>query len=328
MISVNAAPRSLPKTHFRIVAGRAVAEVLVYGTLGAFIGTVYLLVVVGVGSILGSGPGMLELSVVATVLVAAAFEPVHRRVERGINRLIYGRRASPYEVLADLADRLAETESVQEVLNRMARLMADGTGADQTTVWLSDARGLVVGAGWPAIPARIRVDSVDDLVGLACPVVHHDEQVGALQIVKSHGNPITPLEQRLIADLAGSAGLVLGNQRLNVALVAQADELQASRRRLVTAQDTERRRLERDLHDGAQQEVVALTVHIRLLEDMAREGGAEEVADVLSEIAADLEAAVDEIRSLARGSTPPCWSPTAWRRRWHSMRKACRFRSK
>jgi signal transduction histidine kinase len=86
--------------------------------------------------------------------------------------------------------------------------------------------------------------------------------------------------------------------------------------------------LERDLHDGAQQEVVALTVHIRLLEDMAREGGAEEVADVLSEIAADLEAAVDEIRSLARGSTPPCWSPTAWRRRWHSMRKACRFRSK
>ncbi|HEX6222126.1 MAG TPA: sensor histidine kinase, partial [Acidimicrobiia bacterium] len=253
----------------------------------------------------GSRVGILMLSIIATVVVAVSFEPVRRRVERWINRLVYGRRASPYEVLAGLADRLAETESLQGVLDRMARLMANGTGAEQATVWLSDAGGLVVGAAWPATPPVVRVDSLDQMPGLICPVAHDDELVGALQVIKSHESPITPVEEHLIADLAGSAGLVLGNQRLNVALAARADELQASRRRLLTAEDTERRRLERDLHDGTQQEVVALSIHIRRLERLARDEGVNEVGDVLSGIAGDLEAAVDEIRSLARGLYPP-----------------------
>lgn len=305
MTSINAAPSSMSRTHFRILAGRAVAVVLVYGTLAAFIAAAYLVVVVGAVSILGSRAGILVLSVVATVLVAVAFEPVRQRVERWINRLVYGRRASPHEVLADLADRLAETESVQGILDRMARLMAYGTGAEQATVWLSDAHGLVVGAGWPATRSVVRVDSLSQLSDLVSPVAHGDELVGALQVIKSHENPITPVEEHLIADLAASAGLVVGNQRLNAALAARADELQASRRRLVNAEDTERRRLERDLRDGTQQEVVALKAHIRGLERLARDEGINGVADVLSEMAGDLEAAVDEIRSLARGLYPP-----------------------
>lgn len=295
----------MSRTHFRILVGRATAVILVYGILAAFIASAYLVAVVGAGSILSSRAGVLVLSIVVTALVAVAFEPVRRRVERWINRLVFGRRASPYEVLADLANRLAETESVQAVLDRMARLMADGTGAEQATVWLSDARGLLVGAGWPATPPVVRVDSLDHLSEVVWPVVHDDELVGALQVIKSHENPFTPVEERLITDLAASAGLVLGHQRLNAALTDRADELEASRRRLVDAEDTERRRLERDLHDGAQREVVALNADIRGLERLAREEELNEVADVLSETASDLEAAVDEIRSLARGLYPP-----------------------
>lgn len=305
MTSVNAAPRSKARARFKIRVGQAVTVVLVYGILAAFIASTYLVVVVGAGSLLASRAGVLVLSVVVAALIAVAFEPVRRQVERRINRLVFGRRASPYEVLADLANRLAETESVQAVLDRMARLLADGTGAEQATVWLSDARGLLVGAGWPATPPVVRVDSLDHLSEAVWPVVHDDELVGALQVIKSHENPITPIEERLITDLAASAGLVLGNQRLNAALTDRADELEASRRRLVNAEDTERRRLERDLHDGAQQEMVALNAHIRGLERLAREERLNEVGDVLSEIAGDLAAALDEIRSLARGLYPP-----------------------
>lgn len=291
----------MSRTHSRVLVTRAMAVVLVYGILAAFIASTYLVIVVGAGSILASRGGVLVLSGV----VAVAFEPARQRVERWINRLVFGRRASPYEVLGDLANRLAETESAQAVLDQMARLMADGTGAEQATVWLSDARGLLVGAGWPATPPVVRVDSLDHLSETVWPVVHGDELVGALQVIKSHENPITPVEERLITDLAASAGLVLGNQRLNAALVDRADELEASRRRLIDAEDTERRRLEHDLQDGAQREVVALSADIRGLERLAREEGLNEVADVLSEVAGDLEAAVDEIRSLARGLYPP-----------------------
>lgn len=305
MTSVEITPRSMRLSHLRILATRVMVAVLVYGSLAVFIGAVYVAAVVGMGGILGFGAGNLGLSIMATALVAASFEPVRRRVQDWANWLAYGRRASPYEVLAELTDRLAEPEAAQGTLRRMARLMADGTGADQVAVWMRQANGLVLGAGWPQAPSVTRVDSLDQLSGLAQPVVHENEMVGALQVFKSGGKPITPVETRLIADLAGSAGLLLGNKRLNEALAAHAAELQASRRRLLQAQDSERLRLERDLHQGIQQEVVALNAQIRLLLQAAEAEIAEDIADLLSEISDDIRATVEEIRALARGLYPP-----------------------
>jgi signal transduction histidine kinase len=288
-------------TRFRILVRRAVVAALVYGAMGGFIAGVYLLTVgIGVG-VVGSGRGALGPSVIATALVAVTFEPVRKRVQREVNRLIYGRRASPYEVLADLADRLAETESTLDVLGRMARLMADGTGADQATVWLSAERGLVAGAGWPAMPKPMWVDSADGLSGLVCPVAHDGEQVGALQVVEFRGSPFTPVEQRLLTDLAGSAGLVLGNQRLNAALSDHAEELRASRARLLRAQDMERYRLEQELHDGTEREIVALQAQVLGLEQTAGDDGVAGISDLLAEVVVDLDHAIEDIRSLARG---------------------------
>lgn len=283
-----------------------ISRTVVYGILAVFIGMVYVLVVVVVGGALTSGDESLPLAILATALVAMAFEPLRRRVQRWANRLIYGRRATPYEVLSDLTRRLARTEPAQGVLKRMARLMAEGTGAEQATVWLTDERHqLTAAAGWPDVPAQSRVGSMDDLVGALAPVTHDDELVGALQVVKSRGNPVTPPEQHLIDDLAGSAGLVLGNQRLNAALAARADELQQSRRRLVEMQDAERRRLERDLHDGAQQQVIALKLKIGLAEHAASKERRPDLAGRLSELSDEAQTAVDEIRTLAKGIYPP-----------------------
>lgn len=283
-----------------------ISRTLVYGTLAAFIGAVYVLVVVGLGGMLGSGAGNLALAVAATALVAIAFEPMRRRAQRWANRLVYGKRATPYEVLSNLTRRLAGTEPTQGLLERMAQLMAEGTGAEQATVWLADEEErLEAAAGWPQMPKPGEAESMDQLFGAVCPVFHDDRLMGVLEVTKARGNPVTPTERHLIADLAGSAGLVLGNQRLNADLVARAAELQASRRRLVELQDTERRRLERDLHDGAQQEVVALKLKVGLAEHMARREGLDDLAEQLGELAAEAQAAVDDIRRLAKGIYPP-----------------------
>jgi signal transduction histidine kinase len=122
--------------------------------------------------------------------------------------------------------------------------------------------------------------------------------------VKPRGEDVRPAERQLLRDLASQAGLVLRNVRLTEDLRARLIELQESRQRLVTAQDQERRRLERNIHDGAQQQLVALSVKMRLLKTLARRdpGKAEDLADQLQ---ADVQDALDDLRDLARGIYPP-----------------------
>jgi signal transduction histidine kinase len=123
------------------------------------------------------------------------------------------------------------------------------------------------------------------------------ELLGALSVVKPRQEPLTPAEEKLLADLAGQAGLILRNVRL-------IEELRASRQRLVTAQDEERRRLERNIHDGAQQQLVALSVKMRLIEVMAERDPFR--AKVLAaEARVESQDALDDLRDLARGIYPP-----------------------
>ena len=101
----------------------------------------------------------------------------------------------------------------------------------------------------------------------AVEVRHQGELLGALSVTKRRGETLTPIEEKLVDDLAHQAGLVLKNVGLSADLQARLDELRASRQRLVSAQDLERRRLERNLHDGAQQHLVALKVKLGLAGD-------------------------------------------------------------
>src|SRR6266581_2540137 len=114
-----------------------ISKTLVYGSLAVFITAVYVAIVVGIGSLAqhGARPS-LGLSIAATAVVAVAFQPVRARVQRLANRLVYGQRATPYEVLADFAGRMAGTYAVEDLLPRMARILAEGTGAARADVWL------------------------------------------------------------------------------------------------------------------------------------------------------------------------------------------------
>jgi len=155
-------------------------------------------------------------------------------------------------------------------------------------------------------PVLLGDDTLPEFPGATthAEVRHQGDLLGALSVIKRRGETMTPMEQRLVDDLAQQAGLVLRNVGLTTELLRRIDELRASRQRLVTAQDEERRRLERNLHDGAQQNLVALKVKLGLVEMLAKRDPERAKATVL-ELKADADTALETLRDLARGIYPP-----------------------
>jgi signal transduction histidine kinase len=294
-----------------------VTRTLVYGTLAGFVSAVYIGVVVGVGGLLGAGTnGNLPLSVAATFIVAVAFEPAKGRMERLANRIVYGHRATPYEVLSEFSERVADAVASEELLARMARVLGEGTGAEHAAVWLAVDNELRATATWPdaerfrsLAPLAITGEQIPWITDVtnAVAVRHQGELFGALSVTKQGNDTLTPTEEKLMADLGRQAGLVLRNIRLTAELRARLEDLRASRQRIVAAGDEERRRLERNLHDGAQQELVAIKVQLSLAEDMADEleGDNEPLLELLAKVKEQTGDAVESLRDLARGIYPP-----------------------
>ena len=289
-----------------------ISRALVYGALAAFITAVYVGIVVGIGTLVGGGgrPNLV-LSILATAIVAVGFQPVRERVQKVANRLVYGKRATPYEVLSEFSGRVAESYAGGDVLKRMAQVLQEGTGAEAATVWLRDADHLDPAATHPDTvvgyePIPISDGILPDIpnASRAVPVRHQDEVLGMLTLVKRRGEALTPIEEKLVTDLAHQAGLVLKNVGLTADLHRRLEELRASRQRLVAAQDEERRRLERNLHDGAQQNLVAIKVKLGLAEMMTTKDPAK-AGDLISSLKADTDEALDTLRDLARGIYPP-----------------------
>jgi signal transduction histidine kinase len=289
-----------------------ISRTLVYVALAIFITAVYVGIVVGIGSVVGSGgrPN-LALSIVATALVAVAFQPVRERLQKVANRVVYGNRATPYEVLSQFSERVAESYAADDVLPRMAQVLADGTGAARADVWLRAGDVLRQAASWPlgsaaTEPARVVGDSLPRMLDTdrAVEVRHQGELLGVLTVTKRKGESLTPVEEKLLTDLAGQAGLVLKNVGLTAELLVRLEDLRTSRQRLVAAQDAERRRLERNLHDGAQQNLVALKVKLGLAEMFADKDPAKAKA-TLAELKVDTDEALETLRDLARGIYPP-----------------------
>jgi signal transduction histidine kinase len=136
------------------------------------------------------------------------------------------------------------------------------------------------------------------------PVEQSGELLGALAVRKPSSDPLSPADEKLIADLASQAGLVLRNVRLGEALKARLVDLQAAQKRLVSAQDAERRRLERNIHDGAQQQLVALAVKLKLADGFV-ERDASKARELLGQLQGETHAALEDLRDLARGIYPP-----------------------
>jgi signal transduction histidine kinase len=274
-----------------------IRKALVFASLAAFFTVVYVLVVGGVGAVMGS-LSTPTLSFAAAALVAIGFQPALARARRFADRVVYGKRSTPYEVLAELGERLGETYAADDVLPRIARVLGEGVGADRADVLLLVEDDFRAVASWPETATP--TGGAD----LTVEVRHQGELLGALAVSLPANDPMDPAKERLVTDLAAQAGLVLRNVRLTEELRGRIDDLQAAQKRLVAAQDDERRRLERNIHDGAQQQLVALTVKLRLADTLI-ERDPSRAREMLDQLRSDTNDALEDLRDLARGIYPP-----------------------
>jgi signal transduction histidine kinase len=294
------------------------ADLLVLAGLLGFVVLVYVVIVLGGGALVGrtSEPDV-ALSVVATAVVALCFDRVQSWLDISVARLVHGGRAAPYDVLRQFSETVTGTYAAEELPERMARVLALGTGADWAQVWLAVGDRLTLAATWPPAPrgspvAEATAGGPADAPGHRSLEVRHAGELLGVLVIREHDQlPLTSVEERLFAGLASQARLVLRGARLRAELEqraaelsARADELRLSRQRLVDAQDSGRRKLERDIHDGAQQHLVALTVNLRLAQTLAvtAPGRAEVLLEGQEQAAVD---AVDTLRQLSSGIYPP-----------------------
>jgi signal transduction histidine kinase len=278
-----------------------VKKALIAGTLVVLAVVVYASAVALIGLVAADRESPALLFAIALGL-GIAFRPVMRIGRRFADRLVYGRRATPYEVLTEFSERVGTSYATEDVLPRMAQVLGEGTGADVARIWLLVGNEFRAAAAWPAdtVPAK-PVGSgpgVLEVPGEAVTEVRdRGELLGALSVRMPASDPMSPSKERLVKDLAAQAGLVLRNVRL-------VEDVRASRQRLVAAQDEERRRLERNIHDGAQQQLVALAVKARLAQQMTERDPAK-AAEILGQIEAETQTALEDLRDLARGIYPP-----------------------
>ena len=196
----------------------------------------------------------------------------------------------------------------------MAKVLAEGTGAEWTQVWLLVGGEPQLAAIWPVDapgatrgpPGTRQVDGCREE-----PIRLAGETLGVLRLQEAEGQPLTPVEMRLFAALAAQAGPVVHGLQLRaeltnrvVELSRRAVELRQSRERIVDAHDAERRRLERDIHDGAQQHLVALTVNLRVAETIGRSSTPERARSAIADRIAATDDAIETLVNLSRGIYP------------------------
>jgi signal transduction histidine kinase len=274
---------------------------LVFGALAIFITAVYVAVVVGFGALLGGGghPNVV-LSLLATAIVALAFQPVRERVQRLVNQLVYGKRATAYEVMREFSNRVAASLSTEEVLSKMAETAGRGVGALRCRVRLFLPDGEERSFG-----------SDDASFDRTFPVVYQGEPIGDIAVAKPRGEPLSPAEQSLLTTLAMQAGLVLRNVRLTMELqkrleerAARADELRAARLRLVTAGTAARNTLEQKIQEATAPRLRAMAQELagaRALMPVDRE----QATTVLEHLTVETSETLELLRDLARGLYPP-----------------------
>ena len=266
-----------------ILLNRAV----LYGLLTAGVAAVYLAVVALASLLFGVQGRGLAVQVVATVLAAAALLPLRDRVQRRVNRLFYGDRGAPYEALARLGRRVEVAADTETALNSVVKTIADSLRLPYAALELR------LGDGWS--PAAAYGEAPSQVV--AFPLTSQRETVGRLLVgTRSRGEQLGPDDERLLADLARQAGPATH-------AVALRRALDASRAGLVTAQEEERRRLRRDLHDGLGPTLAGLTLGLDTAR--ARSAGQPELQELLGKLKAETQRAVTDVRRIVYGLRPP-----------------------
>jgi signal transduction histidine kinase len=283
---------------------------LVYGGLTGIVVGLYVIVVGALGTLFQAG-GNLFLSILATGLIAILFQPLRQRLQRGVNRLMYGEREDPYAVLSRLGQRLKATLAPAAVLPTIVETVAQALKLPYAAITLKTADGFKIAAEYLTDPPSPDVSRQErgeprergashgsGVEGEALPLVYQHETVGQLLLApRTPGEAFSAADRRLLEDIAHQAGVAAHAVRLTA-------DLQRSRERIVTAREEERRRLRRDLHDGLGPALAAQTLKVGSARALLGRNPAAADA-LLGELEHDIEAALADIRRLVYDLRPP-----------------------
>ena len=271
-----------------------ISRALVYGILTGGVIGLYVLVVGALGTA-AQTPGNLMTSLVAVGLIAIALAPVRNRLQRAVNRLVYGQRDEPYAVISQLGQRLESTLTPDAVLPAAVRTVRDALKLPYVAIELRQGASTTV--------AAVAGDPVRD--PLRQPLVYRGEPVGELVLGPRIGEDgFTGGERRLLEDLAHHIAVAVHAARLTEEAVRLSADLQRSRERLVTAREEERRRLRRDLHDELGPQIAALAMAADAARD-AIEGDPIQARHLLDGLIEQTQEAVADVRRLGSELRPP-----------------------
>jgi signal transduction histidine kinase len=254
--------------------------------------------------------GVVVVAVLATALEALSFLPVHVRAERLVDRLLYGTRPTPYSVLAGITELSRSTPRDGPNLVRVAEAVARGLGA--TMCRLTVIRPGLRDRSYSWAEAGTDPD-IDDLIEV--PVHHGEERIGSIAVDRGAVVGLYAQRRRLLMDIADSLGVVMQANRAGVelerqlrAVLARAEDIAVSRRRAIAEMDSERRRIERDLHDGAQHRLVSLRLTLGLVEHQVETAQFEQARNRLDQIAEQIGSTEAALAATATGVSSPMLS--------------------
>jgi signal transduction histidine kinase len=260
---------------------------LVYGALTACIVGIYVLAVVALGALF-QAQGNLGVSLLATGLVAVLFQPLRSRLQRGVNRLMYGERDDPYAVVSRLGRRLESTLAPDTVLPTLVETIAQALKLPYAAILLNEGEGFRTAATYGSPLGEPET----------LPLVYQREEIGRLVLSpRAPGERFSDADRSLLEDLARQAEVAVHAVRLT-------SDLQHSRERLVSTREEERRRLRRDLHDGLGAQLAGLNVQAGALRRLIPHDP-DAADELVVELREELRSAISDIRRLVYDLRPP-----------------------
>jgi signal transduction histidine kinase len=267
---------------------------VVYGVLWALIAAAYVFVAAAFGIAVGQRVP-LALAVLLAIAAALLFQPARRRLERLADRLVFGHRLSGYELISQLGVRLQTTAAPEDVAGSVAAAVQAGLRARWVRVTLNRPH--------PTPVANAGNAGSGETALLSAPLIHDGHTIGVIECGPKVEGSYQEADQELLNNLGRQAALAIRNSQLSGELSDRLEELAASRARLVQAEEAGRRRLERDLHDGVQQELVGVLARLGLARNqLKRDPHLAETT--LRDVQVDAQRALEGLQELARGIHP------------------------